>query len=36
VEFFSGNYEEYEEDRKRRLGDAATDPHRIRYKALTG
>ena len=36
VEFFQGNYEEYEEDRKRRLGDAATEPHRIRYKPLTG
>jgi len=36
VEFFTGNYEEYEQDRKRRLGDAATEPHRIRYKALTG
>ena len=34
VEFFTGNYEEYEQDRKRRLGDA--EPHRIRYKALTG
>jgi len=36
VEFFTGNYEEYEEDRKRRLGDAAVEPHRIRYKALSG
>ncbi|NND55501.1 MAG: energy-dependent translational throttle protein EttA [Gammaproteobacteria bacterium] len=36
VEFFAGNYEEYEEDRKRRLGDAATEPQRIRYKPLTG
>jgi ATPase subunit of ABC transporter with duplicated ATPase domains len=36
VEFFAGNYEEYEADRKRRLGDAADAPHRIRYKALTG
>jgi ATP-binding cassette ChvD family protein len=35
VSFFTGNYEEYEEDRKRRLGDAATEPHRIRYKPLT-
>ena len=35
VSFFDGNYEEYEEDRKRRLGDAATEPHRIRYKPLT-
>ena len=36
VEFFAGNYEEYEADRRRRLGDAADAPHRIRYKALTG
>ncbi|MCP3999566.1 MAG: energy-dependent translational throttle protein EttA [Gammaproteobacteria bacterium] len=36
VEFFAGNYGEYEADRKQRLGDAADAPHRIRYKALTG
>ena len=36
VEFFAGNYGEYEADRHRRLGDAADAPHRIRYKALTG
>ncbi len=36
VEFFAGNYEEYEADRKRRLGDAANEPHRIRYKPLSG
>jgi sulfate-transporting ATPase len=36
VEFFSGNYEEYELDRQRRLGDAAAGPHRIRYKPLGG
>ena len=36
VEFFAGNYEEYEADRHRRLGDAAADPHRIRYKPLSG
>ena len=35
VEWFEGNYEDYEADRKRRLGDAATQPHRIKYKPLT-
>jgi energy-dependent translational throttle protein EttA len=34
VEFFQGNYREYEEDKKRRLGDEAAQPHRIRYKKL--
>jgi len=34
VEFFPGNYREYEEDKKRRLGDEAAQPHRIRYKKL--
>ena len=34
VEFFAGNYAEYEEDRKRRMGDDAAQPHRIRYKKL--
>ena len=34
VEWFEGNYEEYEEDRKRRLGDEALNPHRVRYKKL--
>lgn len=33
VEFFQGNYREYEEDKKRRLGDNA-GPHRLRFKAL--
>ena len=33
VEWFEGNYAEYEEDRKRRLGDDA-GPHRIKYKKL--
>jgi sulfate-transporting ATPase len=36
VEFFAGNYEDYEADRHSRLGDAADAPHRIRYKPLTG
>ena len=34
VEFFPGNYKEYEEDKKRRLGDAGAQPHRLRYTAL--
>lgn len=34
VEFFTGNYTDYEADRLRRLGDAAKMPHRIRYKKL--
>tara|TARA_B100000676_G_scaffold305344_1_gene359342 strand:+ start:86 stop:1771 length:1686 start_codon:yes stop_codon:yes gene_type:complete len=35
VEWFQGNYEAYEEDRKRRLGTEADQPHRIKYKPLT-
>ncbi len=34
VEWFEGNYESYEADRKRRLGEAATQPSRVRYKPL--
>src|SRR5699024_7898517 len=34
VEFFAGNYQEYEEDKRRRLGDQAAQPRRIRYKPL--
>jgi energy-dependent translational throttle protein EttA len=34
VEFFQGNYQEYEADKKRRLGADADRPHRIRYKKL--
>ncbi|WP_291298221.1 energy-dependent translational throttle protein EttA [Elioraea sp.] len=34
VEWFEGNFEAYEEDKRRRLGDHATDPHRIKYKPL--
>jgi ATP-binding cassette ChvD family protein len=34
VEWFEGNFESYEEDKRRRLGDHATDPHRIKYKPL--
>ncbi|NLA51694.1 MAG: energy-dependent translational throttle protein EttA [Alcaligenaceae bacterium] len=32
--FFEGNYQEYEEDKKRRLGEEAAKPKRIRYKSL--
>ncbi len=35
VEWFEGNYEDYEADRKRRLGTDANQPHRIKYKPLT-
>ena len=35
VEWFQGNYEAYEEDRKRRLGDLSDRPHRIKYKPIT-
>ena len=35
VEWFEGNFEDYEEDKKRRLGDDADQPHRIKYKPLT-
>jgi len=34
VEWFEGNYQDYEADRKRRLGDDAETPHRIKYKKL--
>ena len=34
VTWFSGNYADYEEDRKRRLGSDADNPHRIRYRRL--
>ncbi|MFN5155547.1 MAG: ATP-binding cassette domain-containing protein, partial [Betaproteobacteria bacterium] len=34
VEFFMGNYREYEEDKKRRLGADGAAPKRIRFKAL--
>jgi energy-dependent translational throttle protein EttA len=33
--WFEGNYEDYEADRRKRLGAAAETPHRIRYKPLT-
>jgi energy-dependent translational throttle protein EttA len=33
--WFEGNFSEYEEDKRRRLGDAAVEPHRIKYRHLT-
>ncbi len=35
IVWFEGNYSEYEADRRRRLGAAADQPHRIRYRQLT-
>jgi ATP-binding cassette ChvD family protein len=35
VVWFEGNYSEYEEDRKKRLGSKADQPHRIKYRHLT-
>ncbi len=34
INFFQGNYAEYEADRRERLGDAASQPKRVRYKKL--
>jgi len=34
VEWFAGNFQEYEEDKKRRLGADADQPHRIKYRKL--
>jgi ATP-binding cassette ChvD family protein len=34
VEWFEGNYEEYEKDRRRRLGADADQPHRIKYRRI--
>ena len=34
ITWFAGNYADYEEDKKRRLGDDADRPHRIKYKRL--
>jgi len=36
VTWFEGNYADYEADRRRRLGDAADQPHRIKYRRLSG
>ena len=35
VVWFKGNYSEYEDHRKKRLGAAADQPHRIKYRHLT-
>ncbi|MDW8397878.1 MAG: energy-dependent translational throttle protein EttA [Acetobacteraceae bacterium] len=35
VEWFEGNFQAYEEDKRRRLGAAADQPHRLKYKPLT-
>lgn len=35
VVFFEGNFREYEEDRKKRLGKAAETPHRLKFRKLT-
>ncbi|GAB3626783.1 ABC transporter ATP-binding protein [Pandoraea terrae] len=35
IEFFPGNYQEYEADKKKRLGEEAAKPKRIRYKPIT-
>jgi len=35
VEWFAGNFQDYEVDKKRRLGAAADQPHRIKYRKLT-
>lgn len=35
VEFFAGNYSDYEADKKRRLGEEGARPHRLKYKPLT-
>jgi ATP-binding cassette ChvD family protein len=34
VEWFQGNFQAYEEDKRRRLGAEATEPHRIKYRPL--
>jgi len=34
VEWFEGNFQEYEADKRRRLGEDATQPHRMKYKKL--
>ena len=36
VVWFEGNYQDYERDRRRRLGEDGARPHRIRYKKLRG
>ena len=34
VEWFEGNFQAYEEDKRRRLGSEATEPHRIKYRPI--
>ena len=34
VEWFEGNFDDYEQDKRRRLGDDACNPHRLKYKKL--
>jgi hypothetical protein len=34
VEWFEGNFQAYEEDKRRRLGADSTEPHRIKYRPL--
>jgi ATP-binding cassette ChvD family protein len=36
VEWFEGNYQDYERDRRRRLGEEADRPHRLRYRRMGG
>jgi sulfate-transporting ATPase len=33
--FYAGNYQDYEEDKKKRLGEEGAKPHRIRYKPIS-
>jgi ATPase subunit of ABC transporter with duplicated ATPase domains len=35
VVWFQGNYAEYDSDLRRRIGDDASNPHRLRFKPLT-
>ncbi len=35
VEWFEGNFQAYEEDKRRRLGQEASEPHRLKYRPLT-
>ena len=36
VQWFEGNYADYEEDHKRRVGETEAQPHRIKYKKISG
>jgi ATPase subunit of ABC transporter with duplicated ATPase domains len=35
VEWFAGNFSDYEVDLRRRVGDEAAQPHRVKYKRIT-